>query len=60
MQNNKDIRPINDKGQAHGCWKTYWSDNNLSNKCYYVNGKLFGFQHYQNYKIITELRYYAK
>ena len=62
MQNRKkDIRQYNKNRKAHGCWETYWSDNKLSNKCFYVNNKLFGFQHYQSYKKnIPELRYYAK
>ena len=40
----KDIRPRNEKGQAHGCQETYFANGQLSYKENYVNGKPHGYQ----------------
>jgi len=43
---NKDIKPLNDKGQRHGVWVTYWGTGRLWYKCFYHNGKEIGYAEY--------------
>lgn len=66
---NKDIKPINDKGQAHGCWETYWNDGTLWYKCFYVNDVIYGYvnwnmfgynEAYQSTGELIHKIYYAK
>lgn len=38
---NKDARPRNGKGQAHGYWETYYDE--LMCKCFYHNNILIGY-----------------
>lgn len=41
---NKNLTPRNDKGQPHGYWEWYYSGNNkIGYKCYWVNGRLIGY-----------------
>jgi hypothetical protein len=40
----KDIKPINDKGQARGYWESYWNDGILWYKCFYVNDVIYGYE----------------
>jgi hypothetical protein len=61
MQNKKNIQPRNKNNEAHGYWETYWTNDNLCYKCFYVNDIMFGFQQWQSYKKkLTELVYCAK
>jgi len=46
---NKDIRPRNTKGQAHGYWEIYRYNGDLLFKCVYHNGKLIGYEEYYSY-----------
>ena len=39
---NKNITPINDKGERHGYWEVYYSNGQLYTKGNYVNGKPHG------------------
>jgi hypothetical protein len=50
-----DITPLNKKGQRHGYWETYWSDDDddVCYKCFYHNGKLVGYD--EDYWDIGEL-----
>ncbi len=34
----KDITNINDRGEFHGYQEAYWSNGDLSYKCFYNNG----------------------
>jgi len=45
----EDIKPINDKGQPHGLWESYWSDGKLWVRTVYING---------NENAIEEFYYY--
>ena len=38
-----DIKPRNEKGQAHGRWETYHSNGQLANKGIYINGQQNGY-----------------
>jgi len=38
-----DILPYNDKGEKHGYWEKYHSNGDLMYKCFYVNGRLNGY-----------------
>ena len=42
---NKDITPLNDKGQRHGLWEMYFfGGDSLWYKCFYHNGQEFGYE----------------
>lgn len=57
---NKDIRSKNDKGQAHGYWELYYSnDNTLWHKCFYVKNIEYGYTEYTKHKL-TKKSYYAR
>lgn len=43
MQNKKDIRSYNNKGQHHGYWEEY-INNTLWNKCFYINDIEYGYE----------------
>jgi len=45
---NKDIEPINNKGERHGLWETY-SYGKLWYKRFYHNGKLVGYEEWYDY-----------
>ena len=49
MNTNKDIRPRNTKGQAHGYWESYWGNGCLYYKCLYYNGKQIGYEEWYGY-----------
>jgi hypothetical protein len=51
----KDIKPINDKGQARGYWESYYSNEILFNKCFYINDIEYGYEELLRYKL-----YHAK
>jgi len=36
---NKNITPLNDKGQRHGYWEYYWATGKIWFRCVYYNGK---------------------
>lgn len=40
---NKDIKPRNDKEQAHGYWEVYWSNGLPYLKCTFHNGNRIGY-----------------
>ena len=42
----EDIEPRNAKGQPHGYWKIYYSNDKLYYKCVYINGKENGLEEY--------------
>jgi antitoxin component YwqK of YwqJK toxin-antitoxin module len=45
MKKKKDIRPRNNRGEAHGLWVSYYpNDGKLSYKCFYHNGKEVGYE----------------
>jgi hypothetical protein len=44
MKKNKDIKPRNDKGKAHGVWQLHWADSTLMYKCSYNNDKEIGYE----------------
>lgn len=46
----KDIKPLNDKRQAHGYWESYWSGE-LWFKCTSHNGKSVGYSEINNQHI---------
>ena len=46
---DKDMKPLNSKGQRHGLWEFYWTDNNLSYRCVYQNGKEIGYEELYNW-----------
>lgn len=61
MQNNKDIRPRNNKKIPHGCWEVYWHNNNLWYKCFYVNGVIYGYSNsYSPEGTLIYKTYYAR
>jgi hypothetical protein len=61
MQNKKDIRSRNDKGQAHGYWEVYWNDGTLYYKCFYVNNIEYGYsQLYETNEVYDIKEYYAR
>jgi len=58
---NKDIKPVNNKGQAHGYWERYWGNGELLYKCVYNKGKEIGYEEYYDYndsKLTFIKRYY--
>ena len=60
MQDNKDIRPRNNKKIPHGYWKIYWN-NKLWYKRFYVNGVMYGYSNlYSPEGTLTYKRYYAR
>jgi len=46
MSKDKDIMPINDKGQRHGVWVTYWTNGKLMYKCFFHNDKRVGYEEF--------------
>ena len=44
--NNKDITPINNKGQKHGYWEIYWVNGDINYIGNYRNGKEYGYSEY--------------
>ena len=61
MQNYKDIRPRNDKGQAHGYWEVYWTDGTLYYKYYVLNNMAYGYsQLYETNEVYGIKEYYAR
>jgi len=54
----KDITPFNDKGQPHGYWEMSWTNGNLSDKCFYLNGKLIGYEEYSIGGELNKKRYH--
>jgi hypothetical protein len=59
MQNKKEINPRNNKGIPHGYWETYFSNNKLFFKCYYINDVEYGYEEVDRYRI-KKIRYYAR
>jgi hypothetical protein len=64
MQNNRDIKPINEEGEPHGYWEVYFPYTHLNTLNYsghYINGDFWckGF-YYVNYGTEIEMEYYAK
>jgi len=57
---NEDIKPINDKNQAHGYWEQYYYwGGNLMYKCIFINGNEIGFEEFYNYGgKLTEKNYH--
>ena len=45
----KDITPINEKGERHGYWESYYSNGQLKYKGNFVNGKQHGYWEYYYY-----------
>lgn len=45
---SKDIRPLNDKNQAHGYWEMDWNDKSWY-KSYFINGKRIGYTEWYNH-----------
>jgi len=43
---NKDITPLNNKGQQHGLWEYYLIGGQLVYKRFYYNGKRVGYEEY--------------
>ena len=43
-----NIESYNDKGQRHGYWEVYWSDDDLAFKCLYINGNESGYEEYHD------------
>ena len=41
--NSKDIKPINEKGEPHGYWESYYYNGQLCYKGNFVNGKQHGY-----------------
>ena len=41
------MNQYNEKGQQHGLWQRYYFNNKIAYKCYYNNGKIYGY--YENY-----------
>jgi hypothetical protein len=44
MNNDKDIKSFNDKGQRHELWKVYSYKGNLQFQRFYHNGKELGYE----------------
>jgi hypothetical protein len=42
----KDIKPLNNKRQAHGLWERYFDDDDLWYKCFFHNGKRVGYEEF--------------
>ena len=55
--NNKNIRTINDKGQAHGYCECYHFDT-LVYKCFYRNGSEIGYEEYYPYPTFKLEKYF--
>jgi hypothetical protein len=62
MQDKKDIRPRNDKGQYHGCWEFHSSLDDSYYKLHFVNDEVFGYCEVSNYTNgeIIDKEYYAR
>ena len=59
MKKNKNIRPLNNKGQRHGLWVWYWSNGYLMYKSLFHNDKEIGYEEYNSYlDKISKNRYY--
>jgi hypothetical protein len=59
MQNNTTINKnlYNNKGQRHGYWETYWNNNKLWAKSFYINDNIYGYVEFNTNKIID--KYYC-
>jgi len=56
---NKDITPLNDKGQRHGLWKVYSYKGSLQFQRFYQNSKEVGYEEYYSYlSEICKKKYY--
>jgi len=49
---SKNIKPLNNKGQAHGYWEWYWAGD-LIFKRFFHNGERVGYEEY--YHSVGEL-----
>jgi len=58
MKKNKNIKPLNNKGQAHGYWEAYWPSGHLMMKTFYHNGKGVGYSEWLLFKGLTEEKSY--
>ena len=38
-----ELKPRNDKNQAHGLWCNYYTDGTLQQKGYYINNNQIGY-----------------
>jgi hypothetical protein len=57
---NKNIKPYNKNGKAHGYWELYWSDT-MWYKCFYVNWESYGYlESYLNTGELNDKIYYAR
>jgi len=52
------VAPRNAKGQAHGYWECYHSNDKLYYKCVYINGKPNGFAEYYWTGILRHKKYH--
>ena len=57
----QDKTPINEKGQRHGYWETYYSNGKPHYKGNFINGKLHGLweRYYLNGQLIYK-EYYSR
>ena len=46
---NKDITPLNNKGEPHGYWEWYWYNGKLMYKCFYHNDKEVGYEEFYDW-----------
>ena len=46
---NKDITPYNEKGELHGYCESYQSNGSIWFKCFFNNGKQFGYEECSSY-----------
>ena len=42
----RSITPYNKKGNPHGYWEVYWSNDSVMYKSFYNNGKKVGYSEY--------------
>ena len=56
----KNIEPVNDKGQKHGYWESYWPNGKLHYKCFWCNGKEVEYEEWYDYNNgkLTEKKYH--
>ena len=56
---NKDIKPLNENGQPHGYWESYYYNGQLHYKGNFVNGKQHGYwEYYYENGNLNQIRYY--
>lgn len=46
----KDMKPINEKEQAHGYWKSYHTNGEVWYKGHYINGNFNGYWVWYDYE----------